>query len=921
MLPGRGEPELARLVPELGEPEGSRDAGDARARLFEEILGLLGRLGESRPVLLIIEDAHWADESTRNLLAFLIRQQRELAGVLILVTFRSDELHRTHSLRPALAELARIEWVQRLELPRLSRRETAELAARMLGQRPDPALAARLYERSEGNPLFAEELVRCRDLKSDLPESLRDLLLGTVQRLPESTRAVLRVASTGIGPYGPALLGAVTGLDEDGLASALRPAVTANVLLAAVDGYSYRHALICEAVNDDLLPGEDERQHGRYAAAIDADPSLAGPGRAAIEAAQHWYWAGNADRALAGAWRAAAEATQSVAHAERLALLSRVLQLWDQVPDAAQRTGADRCDVLVQAMLTAELAGDDQRGLAFADEALGELDAGTAPDRVAFVLCKRSRFKYFLGLPGDRHDLNIALELVPAEVGPAIRAQILLALSPFGSGAKERADAQEALALARQAGDTATEVDALLTIAMSSAAPSYQAGQGSEALSLISQARELAVDRGELWVALRAAILESYLLQAAGDAVRGTDVALQGMRQAEAYGLTRALGTFLAVNVAEGLFMLGRWDEMLEVVDRALEHSPPTLNQIGLWMARVRVTVARGQTQAAAEALSLARRGLSGALHQDQHHLLLAELEVSVRLAADGPAAALTDAVAIADRYELERRSEVHVWPLLVVLAQASLAALGHPPLGRPAHARAQQVPKDEGAARMVTERAAGLLERLRNVAEKLSVNGPAQQAQQLTFAAQQATGLAWIDPAATNTAGVTAAGAHTAGVTAVWDAAAAAWAALGWPYPHAVALAEAARAALAGLDREAAGQRLRQAAPLAGQLGTQPLAADISSLARRAGVSLGGGGSTGTGAGAGEPDRLGLTDREFEVLRLVAAGRTNREIAAELFISAKTASVHVSNILAKLGAATRGEAAAIAHTNRIFDA
>ena len=201
MLPGRGVPELARLVPELGEPDEGHASDVARTRLFEEMLTLLGRLAEPGPVILLIEDAHWADESTRSLAAFLIGQQRELPGVLVMMTFRSDELHRTHPLRPMLAELARIDWVRRMDLPRLTRRETAQLARAILGREPDPVLVTRLHARSEGNPLFAEELIRCADLDRDLPESLRDLLLGTVQRLPDATREVLRVASSG-GPGG-----------------------------------------------------------------------------------------------------------------------------------------------------------------------------------------------------------------------------------------------------------------------------------------------------------------------------------------------------------------------------------------------------------------------------------------------------------------------------------------------------------------------------------------------------------------------------------------------------------------------------------------------------------------------------------------------------------------------------------------------
>ena len=905
MLPGHGTPELARLVPELGQPDEGREPGEARARMFEEVLTLLGRLAESGPVILVIEDAHWADESTRGLLAFLIGQQRELPGVLIITTFRSDELHRAHPLRPMLAELARIDWVSRVDLPRLTRRETGQLVGRILGREPDPDLAGRLYARSEGNPLFAEELIRCADLDRDLPESLRDLLLGTVQRLPDATREVLRVASSGIEPYGHALLAAVAGLDQEALTAALRPAVMANVLLTSADGYSYRHALICEAVNGDLLPGEDERQHARYASAIDANPSLAGPGRATIEAANHWYWARDAARALSGAWRAAAQVTQSVAYAERLVLLGRVLRLWDQVPDAAERTGTDRPGVLEQAMLTAELAGDHQRGLAFADAALAELRPADAPVRVAFMLCKRSMFKEHLGRPGDRDDVRAALALVPAEgqagtgglpaAWAATRAEILLRLARFGVTAGERAYAEEALALARQYGAAGTEASALLTLAIGGTAPALQAATGSEALALIVRAGEIAARSGHLRVALQAAAHQSFLLETAGEHERSAEVARQGMRQAEANGLARALGVFLAISVAEPLFALGRWDESLEVAEHALELSPPPLAHSALRMRQAFVAVARGQVEATAEALSAARQILSEAPYQDQLHLPLAELAVRARLAADGPAAGLDEANVVLERYDLSRAVPWLGWPLAVALAHASLAAL-----------------RQESLA----ERSATLLGRLRDLTGGLLAQGPLQRAYRLTFEAQVTT-ASFVQNQMTS-------GADTSSAARAWDKAAGAWEALGQPYELAIALAFAAEAELAGpagltrqagppgRDRDAAGERLRRAAPLADRLGARPLAETVASLARRAGVPLG-------AKTQPKPDRLGLTDRELEVLRLVAAGRSNRDIAADLFISAKTASVHVSNIMAKLGAANRAEATAIAHRHHMI--
>jgi predicted ATPase len=159
------------------------------------MLVMLEHLAESGPVVLVIEDTHWADQSTRDLLAFLIRNQWSLDGVLIVATYRSDDLHRTHPLRPLLAGLDRIEWVSRMELGRLSRQDTARLVAQIIGREPDDDLLAAVYERAEGNPLFTEALVGNGEPGSGLPESLHDLLMAGLRRLPEETQEVVRVAS------------------------------------------------------------------------------------------------------------------------------------------------------------------------------------------------------------------------------------------------------------------------------------------------------------------------------------------------------------------------------------------------------------------------------------------------------------------------------------------------------------------------------------------------------------------------------------------------------------------------------------------------------------------------------------------------------------------------------------------------------
>src|SRR5258708_4032534 len=186
LVPQLGADSVAGLLAEFGATDGDAGESVAGVRLFEQMLALLEGLAESGPVVLLIEDAHWADRSTRDLLAFLVSRQQILDGVLIIVTYRSDEMHRTHPVRPLLAELGRLSWVERMELPRLDRRHAGELVARILGREPEPSLADDVYRRAEGNPLFVEELL-CSDCHSGLaagvPASLRDLLLVSVRRL------------------------------------------------------------------------------------------------------------------------------------------------------------------------------------------------------------------------------------------------------------------------------------------------------------------------------------------------------------------------------------------------------------------------------------------------------------------------------------------------------------------------------------------------------------------------------------------------------------------------------------------------------------------------------------------------------------------------------------------------------------------
>jgi ATP/maltotriose-dependent transcriptional regulator MalT len=880
---GRAARELARLLPELttGRPAdgssgpaaagpdggtaypGGMTAGEARAHLFEGFLTLLERLAEQRPLVLVIEDAHWADRSSRDLLAFLIGYQRAVGNLLIVVTFRSDELHRTHPLRPLLAELVRVDWVERTELPPLTRGQAEELAAVVLGRSPEQGLADAIYERAQGNPLFTEELLACAGECDAVPDTLADLLVQAVRRLPEDTQEVLRVASAGSGVTSDALLTQVTGHDAGKLIAAIRPAVAANVLVTSGDGYSFRHALIQEAVHADLLPGEHSAVHTRFARAIDADPALVPQGRADIEKAHHWYSAHNTTGALAGSWRASVQASNAVAHAERLMLLDRVLELWEQVPDAAAQIGADHVRVLEEAVAAAKDAGEHQRGLAFVELALTELDEATEPVRVALLLRERFALQKEVGRIRSEEDLHHALSLVPETVSPSARTELLLAVAHCGVnnyGAQYRDWGADALRLARELGNRDAEAQALANLAMMAAGRSQVGASDSEPYRLLTQAREIARRATAYHPTVKLMITETHLLCGAGEFDRAARAARLGIADAERHGLARTSGAFLAINLAEPLWYLGRWDEAVEVTARALDLAPPLRTRIGLWVLSGGIALARGDLAAASRRAAACRTVLATHGYDDQHHLPLAVLDTDLALAAEGPAAAVAVAIEALEKYDLGLSSPRYAWPLLVSAATAAIQAPG--------------------------EDATVLLDRLRTLAEKLEVCGPVQRAWQLSYAA--------LDPGAVFEP-------DDGGRLAVADAAAAAWENIEQPYQAALALTHAARVALAERAGREAAARLRRAAPIAQRLGAGPLIAEIADLTRRAG----------TDADADDP---GLTHRELEVLRLVAAGQSNREIASALVISPKTASVHVSNILAKLGAATRTEAAVKAH-------
>jgi|SRR5450755_714214 DNA-binding CsgD family transcriptional regulator/tetratricopeptide (TPR) repeat protein len=869
LLPGGDAGELAALVPELGSLSSGGDPEMARGRLFGLVLVLLEQLAAKQPVVLVIEDLHWADRSTGELLAFLVRNLRQ-AAVLLVATFRSDELGQAGPVRRLLAELGRLDRVTRLELERLSRGQVAAQLEAILGRPPDLAVASAVYERGGGNPLFTEVLLNPDGmLTPGLPGPARDLLLSAVAELPADCQRVLRAAAVGSTRVGHGLLAAVTGRDGEVLDAALRPAVTAAVLVTGEADYAFRHELFREAVLWDLLPGERAGIHRAFAEALQADPSLSLDYLPSVAEALHWRGAGEHQRALPAAWAAAGAACSVFAYAEQLQMLELVLDLWEGTPDAAAHVATDRVGVIEIAAEAARLAGEPERGLPLVETALSGLDEACGPELAASLLQLRAALRQQLLLLGQVDDLETALRLAqrPTRVRARILGQLVRALMMRDLYEQARPLATELQELALRLEDQGYQIEAQICLA--------QLDRHDRDIMADLQAAAGAARRigsGPLEMLARCEITNT--LEARGEHEAAIEAGREALGRAGQLGLARYVTAPIAGNLAESLVSAGRWGEALEIIDDGLSRNLAPFERECMLTWRGQIAAARGDQETAAWMVA-ELRSLPATEAETHRAFPLARLDIEVRLAGGDLDGALAVARTVPGvRAESDPR---YLWPLLAAAMRACADATVTGQAGRTGDLATLR----DG----LEQRAAGTVQ-----------PGPVERAHTAVFIAEAARAAGRLD-------------------LAEWDAAAAAWDAIGQPYLLACALLQAARAAVGEGDRAAAVDRLPQAAELAARLGARPLQQEITRLARRARIDLP------HAAGQARPVApFGLTARELEVLRLVAAGRSNQQIAAELFISPKTASVHVSNILGKLGVTSRVEAAATAHRLHLLD-
>jgi DNA-binding CsgD family transcriptional regulator len=877
---------LGRLLPEL-DPGGAAEPapeGIQVSQLLELVLGLLGRLSARRPLLLILEDLHWSDQSTRELVAFLIRSLRGVR-VVLLATYRSDELNRRHPLRPLIASWDRVRTVQHVELRRFEPREVAAQLGAILGTEPPAGLVDLVFDRSGGNAYLVEELaglVRGGGDPADLPPSLADVLLSRVDALSPEAQRLLRTAAVAGRSVPDKLLAEVAGVGDAEFYAGLREAVESHLLVVDHTGrsYAFRHALTRDAVYEDMLPGERGGLHAAYGEALTRDPGLAGDDAAVPAAlAYHWYAALDLPRALPASIAAARHALTSFAPAEAQRHLERALEIWPRVPDAEQRTGLDQAEVATLAGEAAYQAGAIDRSLSLLDQALAGLPAETDAARRALVLDHRARALRDTGRESEAiTTLEEALALLPADQVTRAHAVVLssLAMSVWRANDMDATMslAARAVRAAREVGAVQQEADSSITLG---SARGYLSADDA-GLDDLRAGLALATDIGAHFIALRAYVNISDVLELLGRHQEAADAAREGMALADRVGLARSLGAFLAGNLAESLLRLGRWTEAEQLATQAVNALPEGVFAATVLQLRAELAAMTGRYQDADTDVRAARRAL-GQTRDEQYALTLMYADALVALGRgdlDGArritAGGLVDfAGAMSGRY---------VWPVLWLATRTEAEGATR------ARDRREGVPGGTAAR----------YQELALLAADLTAPNAASRGYRALVTAElmRATGEAGV---------------------AAWQAAVEAWQAAAEHYPLAYAWLRLAEVVAAAGDRQAAGHSVRQAHALASRVGATPIAAEAAALARRTRLSLDDPAAEAVAPAAEDPlARFGLTEREREIVVLLAAGRSNPQIAEALFISPKTASVHVSNILAKLGVDSRVEAAAVAH-------
>ncbi len=877
---------LAPLVPELGLDGTGADEAPA-TQVLVSFHRLLRDVADDSPVLLVLEDLHWADATTRDLLRHLATRLYD-EPLLVLATVRTDDLDRRHPLLPVLAEVVRRPEVDRIDLSPLEDDDLVAHLTALAGEDVGRDGLAAIVRRAGGNPFHAEELLAAGTAR--LPPSLNDALRLRLDRLPMETQQLLGEVAVLGANLDARLVASVTSLDPPAVSTALRLALDGGVLVVDGDGYAFRHALLREVALDRLLPHERVRAHATAAAALEADPDHAAVGRAGArgQAAHHWWEARDLSRCLAASVAAADEASRVFASGVALRHLERSLELWDRVEDPERVTGTTYPALLVAAARAAEEAADPRAtelGLA----AVRAADAAHDPDaraeavaRLTITMITDGRFDDAIRVTTEelaRHregertatrSLALSSHAMAVAWGHEMRAL------PWDLDAVA-ADLDEALAVARAAGDAFAEHRALAGIAQ--VLGIYLPDRMQEA---VEQSLELARRPEASITEERAHFYGVMVGLTCGDYAAAEDALQRWRRSGEASATTTGRAEMLITASRTWVdFVHGRMDAVeasLEAID---------IRDVELFETAVVLVVVTGDwlrwTGRTGRALDRVTHVAAGRPEDGFDWGLAAELASC--MAAAGAAAD--------DVYEVVRRT--------------SMATSTRSPTHEVARLVAATVAVADGEPV-----ADDVVARLREMVD--------QCAAFVAWLREDAPVRSWAS------VGLHVAHAELAHLTgapdpSLWDRVVAGVERHG----HVPASAKArlrratARAEVDGGGSPACEEDLVAAWELAADLGLTALQEDVAALARRLRITLP---DVTDGDAADRPDEVlpDLTDREREVLSLVAEGWTNKRVGEHLFISPKTVSVHMSNAMRKLDVDSRTEAVAVAHRAGLLD-
>ena len=869
----------------------------ARTQLFDRVLDLIGELSDEQPLVLVLEDLHWADRSSLDLLLFLVQdlcQERDLLRdlprerILIVLSWRTDEVVDGSARADALADLERLQCVEPLRVQALPHEHLSAILravspAAIPAQRTDD-----IIRRSAGNPLFAQELLAAGPRSTGTGAAVltcREVVLRRARRLSDDAEQVVRALAVLGRPADHDLLAEVAGLPPAALAAALREALNQRILRRERDGelVTFRHPLGQEAVYDDVLPSERLELHRRSAEALDRREAAGQHSALGVaELAHHWQEAQVWARALPSAIGSARAAAVITGFAEAYALYRRALDAWGHVPDASAVAGISLAQLQQEAAEAAHWAGATTDAVTLATSARETARASGDTDTEALLSERLGRYLWELGdtaasLAADREAAALLDGEPPSQLQARTHAALAAGLLLDGESATAAEHATTAVDLARAAGHAAEEGYALTTLGVCHAVN----GELDTGLQLLDQARAICEDCGSLEEIFRVYVNQTFVLTSAGRLQASLDVAYAGMAQVRQLGLTSTGGGGLLVNTASTLQLLGDWDQANRVATDTLQQGVPQAFAGYLHLVIADVAAARGD-RAAAEASYEAAERIAPLRGDAWFEGTLGASRAELALWSGEPAAALTVVAATLPTLDKPDYDEL----------AARLCAVGRRAVADQAE-RARLLPDQAGPDEQLVKQLDAREQQCRDGAARAAT--PAIDAYLLQSTAETSRHDGRHD--------------HEQ-----WAKVAAAWQALGQPYPRAYALWREAEALVADRAKRKAGAVVAEATAVADDLNAAPLKRELQALAGRATLSVEAP-TQAKPAPTSTAQRLGLTAREQEVLPLVASGRTNRQIARALFISEKTVSVHVSNIMMKLGASNRGEAAAAAFT------